>query len=243
MGGNEVAARISGVIDLHAADAQYHVPCYNRPSITEPLEEALWSVLSMMAENATESWTLYVKYVAASGTVSRRQFVSNATAHFGDELLVLHSEGCDIVVGFKASLGKVIKSVGLNMKIGPIFSWADNYDLYIATCPHRHRYDNACVPPKDSECLWNAVHPRLSRPPIVSDCIPIAIKRTSALVRPHSSPRHDAHSHERTRRGIAKAVRLIPNSLLPCREDILHNATNKSLLNGFQYGYPLHYNI
>ena len=102
-GGNEVAARISGVIDLHAADAQCHVPCYNRPSITEPLEEALWSVLSMMAENATESWTLYVKYVAASGTVSRRQFVSNATAHFGDELLVLHIERCDIVVGFKYS--------------------------------------------------------------------------------------------------------------------------------------------
>ena len=80
--GNEVAARLSGVIDLHAADAQYHVPCYNRfrvvsvtrPSITEPLEEALRSVLSMMAENAIGSWTtseLYVMYLAASGTVSR----------------------------------------------------------------------------------------------------------------------------------------------------------------------------
>ena len=115
--GNEVAARLSGVIDLHAGDAQCHVPCYNRfriayvtrPSITEPLEEALSSVLSMMAENATESWTtseLYVMYVAASGTGSRRQFVSNVTAHFGDELLVLHIESCDSVVGFKASLEK-----------------------------------------------------------------------------------------------------------------------------------------
>ena len=47
--GNEVAARLSGVIGLHAADAQYHAPCYNRPSITEPLEEALRSVLSIMA--------------------------------------------------------------------------------------------------------------------------------------------------------------------------------------------------
>ena len=69
--GNEVASRLS---DVHAADAQYHVPCYNRPSITEPLEEALRSVLSVMAEHATESWTLYVMYLAASGTVSRRQF-------------------------------------------------------------------------------------------------------------------------------------------------------------------------
>ena len=49
--------------------------------------------------------------------------------------------------------------------------------------------------------------------------------------------------HERTRRGIAKAVRLTPNTLLPCREAILHNATNKSLLNGILYSYPLQYNI
>ena len=67
---SEVAARLSGVVDLHAADAQYHVPYYNRPSITEPLEEALRSVLSTMDVNATESWTLYVMYLAASGTVS-----------------------------------------------------------------------------------------------------------------------------------------------------------------------------
>ena len=106
--GNEVAARLSGVIDLYVADAQYHVLSYNcflivsvtRPSITETLEEALRSVLSIMAENATVPWTLYVVYLAASGTVSRRQFVSNVTAHFGDELLVLHIEGCDSVVGF-----------------------------------------------------------------------------------------------------------------------------------------------
>ena len=106
-----------GAYDLNAADAQYHVPCYNRPSITEPLEEALRSVLSMMAESATESRTLYVMYLAASGTVSRRQFVSNVTAHFGDELLVLHIEGCDSVVGFKASLGKVIRIVKISQSM------------------------------------------------------------------------------------------------------------------------------
>ena len=121
--------RLSGVTDRHAADAQYHVPSYNRfrivsvtrPSITEPLEEALRSVLSMMAENATESWTtseLYVMYVAASGTVSRRQFVSNVTAHFGDVLLMLHIEGCDSVVGFKVSLGKVNKIVKISQNMG-----------------------------------------------------------------------------------------------------------------------------
>ena len=119
--GNEVTARLSGVIGLHAADAQYHALCYNCPAITEPLEEALRSVLSVMTENATESLTsseMYVMYVAASRTVSRRQFVSNVTSHFGDELLVLHIEGCDSVVGFKASLGKVIKIVKISQSMG-----------------------------------------------------------------------------------------------------------------------------
>ena len=69
-------------------------------------------------------------------------------------------------------------------------------DDRLATCPPRHRYDNACVPPKDSECLWYAVHTRLSRPPTLSDCMPSAMERSSALDRPHTSSRHDAHSHE-----------------------------------------------
>ena len=56
--------------------------------------------------------------LAASVTVSRRQFVSNATAHFGDELLVLQIEGCDSVVGFKASLRKVIKIVKISQGMG-----------------------------------------------------------------------------------------------------------------------------
>jgi hypothetical protein len=119
---NEVMTRVSGVIDLHAADAQYHVPYYKmfcvvpvtRPSIMAPVEEALRSVLSTMAENATEDWTkseLYSLYLAASGTVSRRQLVSTITAYFGDELLMLHIEGCDSVVGFKDSLGQFIKII------------------------------------------------------------------------------------------------------------------------------------
>ena len=40
-----------------------------------------------------------------------------------------------------------------------------------------------------------------------------------------------AKDHERTRRGRAKDVRLTPNTLLPCREVIIHNSKNKNLLN------------
>ena len=46
---------------------------------------------------------------AASGTVSRRQFMSSITIYFGDKLLLLHIEGYESVVGFKASHGQFIK--------------------------------------------------------------------------------------------------------------------------------------
>ena len=49
---NEVAAQLSGVIDLPAADEQHHIPCYNnvrvvpvsRPSMMAPEVEAMGSV-------------------------------------------------------------------------------------------------------------------------------------------------------------------------------------------------------
>ena len=85
-----------------------------------PEEEALRLVISMMAENMTETWTtseLYSMYLfAASGTLSRKRFLSSVTAHFGNELLIFHVEGCDSVLGFKANLGKFIKIVKKSSK-------------------------------------------------------------------------------------------------------------------------------
>ena len=52
-----------------------------------------------------------------------------------------------------------------------------------------------------------------------------------------------AKDQERTRRGRAKDVRLTPNTLLPCREVILHNSKNKNLLNNILCSYPLPHNI
>ena len=86
---NEVMVRLCGIIDLHAADAQYHVPCYNRfcaipvkPITMEPDEEALRSVITVMTDNMTETWTtseFYLQYTAASGVLSKRQFISTVT--------------------------------------------------------------------------------------------------------------------------------------------------------------------
>ena len=94
--------------------------------------------------------------------------------------------------GFNAQQDPVMEGLGNTPKTLTVRTYAR-----LATCPPRHRYDNACVlPPKYSECLWYAVHPCLSRPPTVSYCMPSAIERPSALDRPHTSPVHDANSHE-----------------------------------------------
>ena len=45
------------------------------------------------------------------------------------------------------------------------------------------------------------------------------------------------------RRGRAKEVRLTLNTLLPCREVILHNSKKKNLLNNILCSYPLPHNI
>ena len=52
-----------------------------------------------------------------------------------------------------------------------------------------------------------------------------------------------AKDHERTRRVRAKEVRLTTNTLLPCREVILHSSKNKNLLNNILCSYPLPHNI
>ena len=50
--------------------------------------------------------------------------------------------------------------------------------------------------------------------------------------------------HEQTRREKSiKAIRLTPTTQLPCREAVLHNANNKSMLNNILCGYSLPGNI
>ena len=122
----EVMVRLSGVIDLPAADAQYHKPCYDRFRIipmktlcSVPSEEALQKVISMMNMNANDTWTtseLYSMYLAEAGELSKRQFISNISNCFGEKILFLDIVGCDSVVGFKANLGQLIKIVKVDSK-------------------------------------------------------------------------------------------------------------------------------
>ena len=68
----------------------------------------------------------------------------------------------------------------------------------LAACSPRHCSDYACVSQEGPQYFRYAVHPPLSRPPTVSDCMPSPMERPSALDQPHTSPGHDAHSHEFT---------------------------------------------
>ena len=52
-----------------------------------------------------------------------------------------------------------------------------------------------------------------------------------------------AKEHEQRRRGITKEIRLTHNTPLPCRQVILHNARNKTLLNNILCTYSLPHNI
>ena len=79
------------------------------------------SVISEIAQNVTETWAtleLYSMYTVVSGNLSKKQFVSNVKAYFCRELLVLHIEGCDSVLGFEASFGRAIKLVKVSHSQG-----------------------------------------------------------------------------------------------------------------------------
>ena len=100
---SEVSLRLSGVNgDLHASDAQYHAHCYNkfRKTATDmsrqpcnPEEQAISAIVDNMNKNKTHTWTtsdLYELYISASGTLSKKEMISNITKHFGTEVIIMH---------------------------------------------------------------------------------------------------------------------------------------------------------
>ena len=122
---SEVSLRLSGVSgDLHASDAQNHAHCYNKFRKTatamsrqpcKPEEEALRAIVDNVNDNKTSTWTtsdLYELYVSASGTLSKKQMITNITKYFGAEVITMHIEGCESVLGMRASMGILVKTMG-----------------------------------------------------------------------------------------------------------------------------------
>ena len=127
---NEVAVRISGVHDLAAAEAQYHYRCYNEfraPPMhtvqTTMLDDnAMMLVVNeMFADRNVRTWTsidLHDKYVAYGGLLTRKQIFANLVTHFGDDVVVLHMEGCARIVGFREFLRTILNVVEVDATDG-----------------------------------------------------------------------------------------------------------------------------
>ena len=124
--GIEVAIQCHGVHDLGAAEAQYHLRCYDefrkipRNADQTPLivDGAMKAVVDEMYENCQLcTWTsieLHEKYLSYGGQLECRQLFTNIATHFGDDVIVLSIEGCASVIGFHELLGKIIKVAKLD---------------------------------------------------------------------------------------------------------------------------------
>ena len=114
--------------DLPAADAQYHTKCYSTfrkipidstksDSCKPCVDDSLKCVISHMKANMSVTWTvaeLYNIYTENAGHLTRKQMLLYLTEYFGEEIVVLHLEGCSSVVGFRKFVGKTLKLVKLS---------------------------------------------------------------------------------------------------------------------------------
>lgn len=119
-----VKLRVNGIMDLPAADAQYHSKCYNAfrkvpidssATASKPVDSCLASVIDHMSANKSVTWTvseLHDVYVANSGNLCRKQMLANLCDYYGDAVIVLRVEGCQTIVGFRQYIGKSLKLVG-----------------------------------------------------------------------------------------------------------------------------------
>ena len=120
---NDVALRMAGITDLPTADAQYHQRRYNayrKPLLTPaecaPLisDTALSSVIDEMDCNWKQTWTvadLYKLYQEYDGQLSSKHMMSNLSHYYGEQLMILHLDGCANVIGFRRFISRSMKLV------------------------------------------------------------------------------------------------------------------------------------
>lgn len=67
-----------------------------------------------MYENRFQTFTtveLFDMYCSCEGKLTKKQMLANLTDHFGDEIVMLHVEGCASILGFRDYIGKSVKLV------------------------------------------------------------------------------------------------------------------------------------
>ena len=117
----EVSMRCHGVHDLSAAEAQYHVRCYDEfrkmPAHSEQTKSLDDKALQLLVEELytnrkTCTWTsieLHAKYVSYNGQLTRKQMFTRLVTHLGEDAVVLCIEGCASILGFREYVGILLK--------------------------------------------------------------------------------------------------------------------------------------
>ena len=107
----EVSLRCHGVHDLAAAEAQYHIRCYDEfrkipveDDQTSPIDD---KPMQMLVYGT--SIELHDKYVSYGGQLTRKQMFTKLVKHMGDDIVVLCIDGCASIVGFREFVGKTLK--------------------------------------------------------------------------------------------------------------------------------------
>ena len=73
------------------------------------------AIVDNMNENNTSIWTtsdIYELYISASGTLTKKQVISNINKYVGTEVIIMHIEGCESVLGSVGIMVKLVKTMG-----------------------------------------------------------------------------------------------------------------------------------
>ena len=110
------------MLDLSAAEARYHVRCYDKfrkvPIQTEktnllgddyPLAKLVDEMNKNRNHNTWTSTELHAKYVSYGGMLQRRQMLSRLIEHFGEDIMVLRLDGYAPIIGFRETVNKIVK--------------------------------------------------------------------------------------------------------------------------------------
>ena len=109
---HDVMNRLQNSINLHAADCQYHLDCYQKlikkkaSTCTKVSNhETSFNILTeQMLQQESHIWNsveVFNTYVGLGGSHSRKSLITELQSHFGKHLIVMHVSGCASIIGFQ----------------------------------------------------------------------------------------------------------------------------------------------
>ncbi len=154
--------RLRNVIDLPAADAQYHKRCYDHftyvpthstlSTVSEDVyEDVLSEVMIHMHNDRSRLWNsieLHELYIQFGGDLGRKALLSNLMNCLGNDGVIIRIDGCASVIGFRKTVGNTLKMVkaGDSDRIDDVVEVTvtvvfNPWSLYVPVSPH-HQFDH-----------------------------------------------------------------------------------------------------